>query len=310
MADPAGLLIVSGMMSPALPPEQLVTSSDLVRHFGLWQERAARAPLYILHRGRPRFVMTSIETMDALCAAHAPDTAAPAAAAAGVDATALLDGMRDLAVVADSDGTITASSRTARAHFGATVAPGAAIDSVAPPSTRAFLIDAIRRVLASGIGDRLEIPSAAREGRMLTLAIEPAGSGVVLFARDNRPEREAAHALASVHALDAAMLATTGIASVTINPRGYAVDPSATLSAMTGLTRDALAMIRFVALAEIGGRAALGASIEQAMAGETPAPLHVSLLVNRADPVSVRIGLAPLRVGAMIEGVAAMLVAA
>ena len=308
MTCTAGLLILSGMRSPALPPEQLVTSSDLVRHFGLWQERAARAPLYILHRGRPRFVLTSIETMDALCAAHAPDAAAPAAAA--IDATALLDGMRDLVVLAAGDGTIIASSRTARAHFGATVAPGAAIDGVAPLSARAFLTDAIRRVLASGIGDRLDIPSAAREGRMLTLAIEPAGTGVALFAQDGTPEREAAYALASAYALDAALLATTGVACVTINPRGYAVDPSAALSAMTGLTRDALAMIRFVALAEIGARVALGEAIERALAGEAPAPLQFSLLVNRADPVTVRIGLAPLRLGAAIEGVAAVMVVA
>lgn len=306
MTPVQGLIILLGMMSPALPPEQLVTSSDLVRHFGLWQERAARAPLYILHRGRPRFVLTSIETMDALCATHAP---LPAPRAAGIDATALLDGMRDLAVMADQDGMITASSRTARAHFGATVAAGAAIDMIAPPSTRAFLTDAIRRVLASGIGDRLDIPSAAREGRVLSLAIEPAGSGVVLFAQDGTLEREAAHALASAQALDAALLAATGLACVTINPRGYAVDPSATLAAMTGLARDALTMIRFVALAEIGARVALGAAIEQAMAGKTPAPLHVGLLVNRADPVTVRIGLAPLRIGTAIEGVTAVLVA-
>ena len=295
------------MMATAPPPDQLVTSSDLVRHFGLWQERATRAPLYILHRGRPRFVLTSIETMDALCAAHATEPTAPASAQ--IDATALLDGMRDMVLVSDGEGSIVASSRTARAHFGAAVAPGAAVDSVTPPSTRAFLTDAIRRVLESGAGDRLDIPSASRDGRMLTLAIEPTGAGVVLFAQDGTPEREAAQALAAARALDAALLATTGVASVTINPRGYAVDPSATLSAMTGLTRDALAMIRFVALAEIGARVALGAAIEQAMAGDTPAPLYVSLLVNRADPVSVRIGLAPLRIGAKIDGVAAVLVA-
>lgn len=307
MTGAAALPILSGMMSPALPPEQLVTSSDLVRHFGLWQERAARAPLYILHRGRPRFVLTSIETMDALCAPHAPPPAPRAAT--GIDATALLDGMRDLVVIADHYGIVTASSRTARAHFGAAVAPGAAVDSVAPPSARAFLTDAIRRVLASGIGDRLDIPSATREGRMLTLAIEPAGSGVALFAQDGTPERDAALALANTQALDAALLAATGVASVRINVRGYAIEPSATLSAMTGLTRDALRMIRFVALAEIGARVALGAAIEQAMAGNSPAPLHVGLLVNRADPVSVRIGLAPLRIGATIAGVTAVLVA-
>ncbi|PTS73341.1 hypothetical protein DBR17_18415 [Sphingomonas sp. HMWF008] len=96
---------------------------------------------------------------------------------------------------------------------------------------------------------------------------------------------------------------------MTINPRGYPVEPGTALAAMTGLTRDALAMIRFVALAEIGARVALGAAIEQAMAGTTPAPLHIGLLVNRADPIATRVGLAPLRIGATIAGVTAVLVA-
>ncbi|WP_404370541.1 hypothetical protein AB5I39_02160 [Sphingomonas sp. MMS24-J45] len=295
----------SSLASPQ--PEQLVTSSDLVRHFGVWQERAVRAPLYILHRGRPRFVLTSIETMDALCAAHAP--APPPMPPALVDATILLDGMRDLVVVADAAGTIIASSRTARAHFGTVVALGGPIDLIAAPSARTPLSLAIRRVLATGSGDRLEMPSAAREGRTLTLAIEPAGTGVVLFAQDGTPEREAAQALATLRATDAALAAATGVASVTINPRGYPVDPGIALASITGLTRDALAMIRFVSLAEIGMRVSLGAAIERAMAGETPPPLHIGLLVNRADPITVRVGLAPLRIGTAVEGVTAVLVA-
>ena len=46
---------------------QIVTSSDLVRHFGHWQDKAAREPVYVLHRGRLRFVITAVDIMDALC---------------------------------------------------------------------------------------------------------------------------------------------------------------------------------------------------------------------------------------------------
>ena len=301
-------LIQSRMVTPPPPPpEQRVTSSDLVRHFGLWQERAVRAPLYILHRGRPRLVLTSVETMNALCTAHA--AAPPPGVASPIDAGVLLDGMRELVVVAAADGAIIASSRTARAHFGASVAPGQAIDHVTTPAARNFLIATIRRVQATGAGSRLEIPSAAREGRTLLLTIEPAGTGIALFAQDSTPEREAAHALAEAQACDAAMLSASGVASVTINLRGYPVDPGAALSAMTGLTRDALKMVRFVDLAEVGGRVALDAAIEQAMAGATPEPLRIDLLVNGADPIGLQIGLAPLRIGATVAGATAVLVA-
>jgi hypothetical protein len=53
---------------PLAGDAQTVTASALVRQFGLWQERAARAPVYILHRGRARLALTSIELMEAMCA--------------------------------------------------------------------------------------------------------------------------------------------------------------------------------------------------------------------------------------------------
>lgn len=293
---------------PAPPNDQLVTSSDLVRHFGLWQERAARAPLYVLHRGRPRFVLTSIETMDALCAPHG-DGADSIPVPGGMDATTLLDGVSDMVLIADEDGNILATSRAARAHFGSLVAPGSTAAAISVAATRPFLIDTIRRVIASGMGDRLEIRSAARDGRMLALAIEPTRRGVALFAQDGTTAQDHVAALARERAFEAAMLAATEVASATINQRGYIAAPSPSLAALTGVAPAALAQIRFVALAEIGARVALGQAIEQALSGETPPPLAASLLVNRADPVAVRIGLAPIRTAGPIEGVAAIIVA-
>ena len=290
---------------PALPDDQLVTSSALVRHFGLWQERAARAPIYVLHRGRPRFVLTSIETMDALCAPHAADDVPRP----GVDGTALLDTVSDLVLIADDDGAILASSRAARAHFGLLAEAGAPILGISPTATRPFLADAIHRIIALGVGDRLEIPSAARDGRTLSLAIEPLRHGVAIFAQDATTARDLIDALAAERALEGAMLAATGIAAATINQRGYLVGPAPALAALTGLTPDALALIRFVALAEIGARVALGQAVERALAGEVPPPLSASLLVNRADPLPVRIGLAPLRHAGTIAGAAAIIVA-
>jgi PAS domain-containing protein len=294
---------------PALPPppaDQLVTSSDLVRHFGLWQERAARAPLYILHRGRPRFVLTSIEMMEALCAPH---TLGEVALPRTIDTTALLDAISDIVLLADGDGVILATSHAARAHFGAIASIGAPIDAIAPASARTALSEAIRRGIAWGIGDRLEIPSAARETRMLRVTIEPAGPGIVVVAQDGTTERNHASASATQHALGVAMQAAAGIASATINLRGYIVDPTPALATLTGMDCAALAQLRFVALAENDQRVALERAIEHAMAGETPAALECALRIDPAGPSPVQIGLAPIRSGNTVTGVVAILVA-
>lgn len=173
------------MSSP--PEDHLVTSSDLVRRFGLWQERALRGPLYILHRGRPRFVMTSVETMDALCAPHA----------------------------------------------------------------------------------RL---------------------------------------IASERAFDDALAATGTVANATITSRGYLAEATASLAALTGMTLDALAAIRFATLAEPAARADLTEAIEDVLAGGAPRVVDTALLVNHTDPLPVRITLTPLRSAGAIEGAAAIVV--
>lgn len=174
-------------MSPAPAPEHMVTASDLVRHFGLWQDRASRTPIYILHRGRPHLVLVSVETMDALCARPAgtpPDRMPPRET---ITTTQLLDNIRDIVLLADGEHAISASSRSARAHFGALATPGAPIDTITPPPSRALLAEAMRRVSSSGIGERLTVASAARVGRMLALRIEPIGDGTGIFAEDVTP---------------------------------------------------------------------------------------------------------------------------
>ncbi len=47
--------------------DDMTTASDLVRRFGVWSERAARDPVYIMHRGRPRLVLASVELIAKLC---------------------------------------------------------------------------------------------------------------------------------------------------------------------------------------------------------------------------------------------------
>ncbi|MEG3086522.1 PAS domain-containing protein [Sphingomonas sp. PB4P5] len=166
------------------PRADIVTASDLVRHFGLWQERAARAPVYVMFRGRPRLVLTSIEVMEALLAPHLPDPAAE-----GVDSGALLDLIRDMVLIVDADLRITAASRPARAYFGAAVAPGMAADGLVPSAVRNSLLRALRHVQASGVAQKLDLPSPRAPDRLLLVTIEPHRQGFALLVQDVSPDR-------------------------------------------------------------------------------------------------------------------------
>ena len=160
----------------------IVTASDLVRQFGLWQERATRAPVYVMFRGRPRLVLTSIEVMEALVAPHVPEHDL-----SGPDAAALLDLIRDMVVIADAELRVSAASRTARAYFGESVAPGISAEMLVPVASRAALLRAQRHVQSTGVAQTLDLPSPRRPERLLTVTIEPHRRGVAMLVQDVTP---------------------------------------------------------------------------------------------------------------------------
>jgi len=165
-----------------VPRADIVTASDLVRHFGLWQERAARAPVYVMFRGRPRLVLTSIEVMEALVAPHVLDRDIQTP-----DAVALLDLIRDMVVVADADLCIAATSRTARHYFGTGVGLGLSIETLVPIPARDMLLRTVRHVIAAGIAQTVDVPSPRRTGGLLTMTIEPHHRGVAVRIEDVSP---------------------------------------------------------------------------------------------------------------------------
>jgi hypothetical protein len=164
------------------PRTDIVTASDLVRQFGVWQERAARAPVYVLFRGRPRLVLTSIEVMEALLAPHLPDREPQ-----GTDPSALLDLIRDMVVIADADLRVAAASRTARAYFGDAVAPGVSADTLVPSTARTRLLRALHHVQSSGVEQTLDLPSPRDSDRLLLIRIEPHCRGVAMLVQDLSP---------------------------------------------------------------------------------------------------------------------------
>ncbi len=279
--------------------DQRVTASELVRHFGIWQDRAARAPVYILHRGRPRLVLTSLEMMDALCA--------PLAAPDNGD-SARLDGLlaatREIVLWLHRDGAIVPASHPARAIFGNTAL---SIDRIASVGG-SFLAATAERVLESGIEESVEITPTLYPTRRWSCRIDAAGDGAILIARDITDETTLAGLRAADESQETAMLAAGGSASARIGLRGYVDAPSATLVALTGVDAEALASARFVSLFEIGSRVAIGDALETAVGDGEPRAIDARLLVNRGDAINVTVAFARLRRGAATEAVHVLIV--
>lgn len=279
--------------------EHRVTASDLVRQFGVWQSRAAQAPVYILHRGRPRLVLTSVDLMEALCAPHLD---------AGGEAhrlQALLGATDAIVLMVDRQRRVTASSRLARAALGEI--DGIPVDRIADRSAT-FLAAAIDRVIASGMAETAEIGANGYPGRRWRCAIEPMPEGAVLVIRDITEDLALAERIAELDAREAATRINGAAATVRLGLRGYIERATPSLVALTGIAADALETARFVTLVDVASRVALGDALERVLDRGEEQRVAARLLVNRAEPRAVAIGLAPVTRGAAPTGAIAHIV--
>lgn len=298
------------MKAPPLPGSangsNVVTASDLVRHFGVWQERANRESVYVLHRGRPRFVLTSVEIMQTLCAPHGGML--PGGADIAKSAEPLLDLTRDIMLLVDEGLTLIAASRQARGYFGENALRGAALADLLRTTSTALLTEAVRRVMASGLAEEIET-AGPYAGRSIAVAIDPIGAGACLRVNDVTMVDDIA-AIRAAQIADADALAATRLAALgRINLRGYLEPPFAPIAAMAGIDSTSLARTRFVGLIDVGTRIAAGEAIEAAIDTRAPTSVDATLLVCGATPKPVRLGFSPSRRGSRIDAVSVAMVA-
>lgn len=287
----------------AADPSAVVTASDLVRHFGAWQERALRHPVYVLHRGRPRLVLTSVDVMQALCAPHDPSTATLPDAVAD-----LLDMTDEVILLAGPDLALIASSVSARRYFGTSARAGAALGGIGGAAAQ-LLSQAARRVRDTGLAETIDIAAPYRD-RRLNFAIRPFPAGLVLIARDATVAEELAEARAEARAITSAIGASGTCVVAHINLRGYVDPPTDGLSAFFGIDDQSILGARFTTLIEVKSRVAVGALLNRVVDDGTAGAVEASMLHAGAEPRPVQVALSPVLRGASVVGVIAFLSAA
>lgn len=282
-----------------------VSASDLVRQFGIWQEAATREPIYILHRGRPRLVLASVDIMSALCAPHDGDRA-HFEAREGV----LLDTMSEPAIVVDANLVVVAIGRPARNYFGERAMVGAPIDAVMSPVHAPFVAEATARVIACGIGETVEIVDESKSrSRRLELTIAPHPAGALLVGHDRSVEDARDEAQARSRSGIAALAGLPNVALARINLRGYLNDGDPSLVRMTQVPADALTHVRFPSLFDIGSRALVGEAVESVISDGQPRTIAARLLVAGSTVLDVDMSLAPQYRRATVIGALAVIAA-
>lgn len=258
-----------------------VTASQLVRNFGVWQERAGRAPVFIRHRGRAKLVLSSVEQVELWRAGASREPTPP-------PVETLLNGFTVPMLLVS--------------HTGAVIAANSAAQSF--QADTGLWLDALQTAIASvarhGIAERLLTRLGDQSG-VFEITLQP-WLGQVLVRIDNgslsQLLQDRGHALDALrHALDQV---APDVAAARLTPRGFLAEPAPSLAAMTRLDGHAIANTRFIGMIDVASRVAVGEAIDQSFRHGGPARVDALLRVNRADPVHVAIGLAPIYEAAAI----------
>jgi hypothetical protein len=276
-----------------------VTASTLVRHFGEWQERAARAPVYVLHHGRPRLVLLGMELMESLATAPTPravDSVGP-----------ILDALELPLMLVDRRGQITHDNAASRARFGSFVAAHADVTALSRRDGES-LAAAVRRVLDGASRERVSIVSDRLPGRVLSVTIEPLPEGCLLRVDDETATFEAGAASATRDAIIGAIEATDQAVIVRVSLRGYVVDPGPALATLLQQPPAGLGGAKFLALVAPADQPSVSDSLERASEGETGKTASAGLMTGNGEALASTLCFWPIRVNGRVEEVVAAVV--
>jgi PAS domain-containing protein len=277
-----------------------VTASDLVRSFGLWQDRAARHPVYVVHRGRPKLVLLSIEIMDALCSrTETPEVSS------GDQVAALIDNYEEAVILLDPSAVITHVNRAGRARF-TSAKEGRPLADLSRNGS-ALIGSTVKRVIQSGTSETLHISSPDRLGRELTITIDAIPGGCMVVARDATAVEELFDSELGREAILDAIEASGRTATFRLNQRAALVEPRAAFAAMIGATLEHLPGTRLMALIAVSDRKRVSEMIEHVFDAGGSASEEIEFLVEGGRQQQAILSLAGARTAARRDEIAGTL---
>ncbi len=275
-----------------------VTASNLVRNFGEWQDRALGEPVYILHRGRPKLALASIDFLTRLTRNIG----------AGDDSKALIEAFDEPVLIFDDEGRIARRNRAATEYFGlatGTTGFGQATDR----PLESAVLQLARRVATHRIAERIDSTLSPDGERRVEASASPVGNGVLIVIRDLSVREAHARGVATAEATATAIDCQERLATARLNQRGHVAQPSLSLARMTGIPADQLGTTRFSTLFAVQSRVAAGDAIERVLRGGETEVIEGELIVDGSNRLAVSLTLSAIVTRLGVEGAIAIVTA-
>lgn len=281
---------------PVWSGQTMVSSAELVRQFGRWQDEAASQPVLVTHHGRGRVVLVSAAHYDALVSAQAgraPGDTGPA----GHAVTELMEHIDQGFIAFDRNMTVLEINRAACCFLKTEreAVLGRKLDERLPGIEETFGYASLTRASRSGTISTFEMPSFVYEGRWLLFQTFPFRDGAACLFRDITDELENRRRADAKTATLAALAVHGGMGRAKLSVRGTfnTVDPA--FAALAGFLPEGLARARLIDIVAPHCRALASDAIETVLNGGDAQRVDVALLTREGAERPVRIGLAALR---------------
>lgn len=280
-----------------LPQHTSVTSAELVRQFGRWQDHAASEPVLVTHHGRGRIVLLSASRYQQLIAR--PDCTDEAGRDQPADdkLSDLMDHVAQGFVSFSPDMTITAVNRAACGFLQTTRESvlGRQLDEQLPGIQETLGYASLKRAATSGAICTLEMPSFTYPGRWLLFETFPWRDGVACLFRDITDDMSSRREADIKGATLAALVAHGGVGRARISPRGTFTEVDHTFASFVDFAPTGLERARLTDLVVPRHKRAATDIVEIVLEGGEAQQLRVAVMTKGGEERYVQLGLAPIQ---------------
>lgn len=270
-----------------------VTAAEITRNFGVWQDRARDAPVVVTHHGRPRCVLLSANSFDAL---RQPDDVEARAGQIRLEQDILAERIDAGFLVLDQLLDVAAANTMASVLFetGREELAGARLADLIPEFMDSVVEAQLRRALRYRESVRTSI---VLKGERMHLHAFPWPGGLGMTFKPARSDAGSEHAEAENAAFRALIQMDDGVGVATLTVRGTLAKVDEGFASLVGLDGQRLQGVRLLDLILRNDRMTVGSAIESVLCGGKRSAIDASLLDNDGDEVPVRILLAALQDG-------------
>lgn len=277
--------------------EPLVSTTEIMRNFGAWQEKSGKRPVYIMHHGHPRSVLLSADLYGRLLAGQGNQTAREEQLQAQADI--LLARMDRMVVLADRELQIIRANRAAAGFLGQNprTLVGRPISGLFSESGQ--VTRAAHKVLESGLPRRMNVKAE----RFLQIDIVPFPPGVGFFWSDVTEDRDHSMLRSEREAAETLLSMMTGCSVGEICGDGMLAMVHPTLKRLLRFREEMIAQTAFPDLFHEGSRRKVRLHLAHVLEGKGPVRCRADIITRDRDTIAVRLFLAPKMEGEAVAGV-------